>query len=64
MRPRDLIRAILRGEVMRVDDGTDHLLSLRERQAERTAERARLRASAHQSHPDLSAAIQRRRRVM
>jgi hypothetical protein len=64
MSVRDVIRAVLRGEVDRIDHGTDHIASMRERETERRREEMRLRGQANQTHPDLRSALERRQRDM
>lgn len=64
MNVQSVLRLLSREEVSRVDSGAEHLRMLRERETEREAERSRLHGLLDQSHPELPAAVNRRRKVM
>lgn len=64
MRPAAILRRILCGEVDSLDQGTDHLVAMRERAAELEAQALELRALADGRSPLLDAAIRRRLRAM
>lgn len=62
MTARERLRTLLlRGEVDHVEGGTEHLLSMRERRAERERQAVTLRAgAATERHSGLRAAARRR----
>lgn len=59
-----ILTRILRGEVDRIDHGTDHLIAMRERDAERERDMIRLRLLNDQRPEGLLAAARRRLRQM
>lgn len=64
MNAKGVLRLLSREEVTRVDSGREILEILHERESEREAERSRLRGLMDQPHPELPAAVKRRRKVM